>query len=38
MQPQIVVVMGAEALETLNELALPLAQHGRARGPARSSR
>ena len=26
MQPQIVVVMGAEALETLNELALPLAR------------
>jgi len=25
-QPRIVVVMGAEALETLNELALPLAQ------------
>ena len=26
MQPRIVVVMGPEALETLNELALPLAQ------------
>ena len=30
MQPRIVVVMGPEALATLNELALPLAQEVRA--------
>ena len=34
MQPKIVVVMGPDALDTLNELALPLARAGRARaGP-----
>ena len=37
-QPRIVVVMGPEALETLNELALPLAQPVAPRDRARSSR
>ena len=36
-QPKIVVVMGPEALETLNELALPLAREVRPRRPASCS-
>ena len=37
MQPRIVVVMGEEALEELNELGVPLAAARSSRRPARSS-